>query len=238
MARGATLRQLISDLRDELRRLNTPSAAPDDTPSLRRTINHVYRLIYYQHDWSFLRYRFPAITLNAGQRYYDVPAGLDADRILEAKVKWSGDFVDVHRGISTDDYNVHDPEENERSSPMLKWDIVFTGTKEQIEVWPLPDGTAQSLRLYGVYACDPLVSEDDICRLESEVIVLYAAAELLKAQKSEDAEAKLQQANELLRLVKIRSASAGENTGTFRLGLGVSDDSSRPHPRATVRISG
>lgn len=236
MARGATLQEMVSDLRDELRRANSPSASPDDVASLRRTLNHVYWLMYYQHNWSFLEYRFPAITLNAGQRYYDVPVGLDADRIIEAKVKWSSDFIDVSRGIEFADYNAYDPEENERTSPMLKWDVVFTGTKEQIEVWPLPDGTAQSLRLFGVYRCDPLVNDTDVCRIDSEIVVLFAAAELLKAQKSEDADAKLQMANELLRLVKIRSTGAGASG--IRLGLGKQDAADRPHPRATVRISG
>lgn len=236
MARGATLAELISDLRDELRRANSPSASPDDTASLRRTINHVYRLLYYNHDWPFLNYVFPAITLNAGQRYYDVPTGLDADRVIEAKVKWSGDFIMLDRGITFDDYNGYDPEDDERTSPALKWDVRFTGETDQIEVWPLPDGTTQSLRFYGTYACDPLVNDTDTCRLESEVVVLFAAAELLKAQKSEDADAKLQLANELLRLVRIRSTSAGASG--FRLGVGVTKDADRPHPRATVRISG
>lgn len=236
MARGATLSELISDLRDELRRANSPSASPDDTPSLRRTINHVYRTLYYNHDWSFLKHNFQAITLNAGQRHYDLPPGLDADRIIEAKVKWSSDFLPVERGITMDDYNAYDPEDDERTSPILKWDVRFTGEREQIEVWPLPDGTAQSLRLFGVYACDPLVNDTDQCRLEGELIVLYAAAELLRAQKSDDADAKLQMAQELLRQLRIRSTSAGGSE--FRLGAGMRSEADRPHPRATVRISG
>lgn len=236
MARGATLRQLISDLRDELRRTNAPYASPDETPVLRRTINHVYHLLYYKHDWPFLKHRFAPITLNAGQRYYDFPPGLDPEHILTAKVFWSGNYCDICRGISYDDYNVHDPEQNERSSPVMKWDVVFTGTKEQIEVWPLPDGDAQKLLFEGVYRHQPLVNDDDKCALDSELIVLFAAAELLQAHDANDHEAKLQMANELLRLLKLSSSSAGEAQGTFRIGLGAQGPD-RPHPRAIVRIS-
>src|SRR5690606_22028539 len=126
MARGATLSQLISDLRDELRRANSSSAGPDDTASLRRTINHVYRLLYYSHNWSFLNTRFAAIPFSAGQRYYDFPAGLDPDRITDVKLQWSGNFVPIERGISLEDFNAYDPENDERTSPAIKWDVAFT----------------------------------------------------------------------------------------------------------------
>jgi len=235
MARGATLSQMISDLRDELRRANSSSAGPDDVGSLRRTLNHVYRLLYYSHDWSFLKTRFPAITFNTGQRYYDFPAGLDPDRITDVKLAWSGNFVDIERGIDIADFNAFDPEADERTSPAIKWDVTFTGTKEQIEIWPLPDSTAQSLRFTGVYACSELIDNDDRCRLESELVVLFAAAELLKAQKSEDADAKLAQAQSLLSLIKLRSTSAGGKS--YRVGLG-SGEPEKLNPRTTVRIGG
>lgn len=237
MARGATLRQLVSDLRDELRRANSPSASPDDTASLRRTINHVYRVLYYNHDWPFLTQMFPAITLNAGQRYYDLPGGLDADRVITSRVKWSGVFSPIERGIAYEDYTAFDPEDDERSSPALKWDVRFTGEREQIEIWPVPDGGAQSLRLFGITKCDELVSDDDVCRLESELVVLYAAAELLKAQESKDAEAKVQMAQELLRLLRIRASAAGDE-GQYRVGLGLTGMQEKLYPRTTVRISG
>lgn len=234
MARGVSLRQLISDLRDELRRANSPAAGVDDVASLRRTINHVYRVLYYNNDWPFLNVQFTPITLAAGQRYYDFPEGLDPDRVQKATVKWSGDALPIERGISDEDYNAYDPEDNERTSPIEKWDVRFTGEKEQIETWPLPDGTAQSLRFFGTWAMSELVNDTDKCLLESEVVVLYAAAELLP-KDSPDKEAKLELAKELLRLTKVRGNSAGGKT--YRMGL-EGEPSRKVHPRAQVRISG
>lgn len=236
MARGATLRQMISDLRDELRRANSPSAGPDDRPSLKRTLNHVYSVLYYTHDWPFLHTIFDPITLNAGQQFYDFPEGLDADRVTDVRLKWSGNYyIPLARGISVEDYNAFDPADDQRTSPALKWDVRFTGTREQIEVWPLPDDSAQSLRFTGVYKINELVNDDDTCRLESELVVLYAAAELLQQQESKDAEAKLQLAREMLRLLKLRSSSAGDQKGRFRVGIGT-DSLNEPNPRTTVRI--
>lgn len=234
MARGATLRQLISDLRDELRRANSPSASPDDVPSLRRTINHVYRILYLDNDWPFLNRLFDKITLNAGQRYYDFPDGLDPDRVITAHIWWSSIAEPINRGITLEDYNAYDPTANQRSSPALKWDVRFTGTKEQIEVWPLPGDESQTLQFFGTQAAPALVNDTDICLLDSDVIVLYAAAELAPAD-SEDKQAKLQLGKELLRLERVRANSAGGQE--YRLGLGIVDRRAT-NPRAVVRISG
>ena len=190
MAKGATLSEMISDLREELRRANSPSASPDDTPSLRRTINHVQTVLFYANDWPFLNTLFDRITLNAGQRWYDLPANFDFDRILDTRVWWGGISTPVERGITLDDYNAYDPTDDQRAFPIEKWDIRYTGSKAQIEVWPLPDGTDQKLQFYGTRAVPRLVNDTDTSPIESEVIVLYAAAELAP-KDSPDKEGKL-----------------------------------------------
>lgn len=231
MARGATILQLISDLRDELRRANSPAAGPDDTGPLRRTINHVYETLYTSHDWPHLKTYFDKLPMNAGERYYDVPTGLDYERVIDARNWWNGIPEPIERGISFDDYMSYDSTADVRSSPVLKWDIRFTGDREQIEFWPVPDSSTQSVQFVGMWAHAPLVNDTDICRLESEVVVLYAAAELL-ANDSPDKKAKLQLAQERLRLAKIRSTSGAGKT--YQLGLG--NGSSRRPNEAVVRV--
>lgn len=235
MARGDTLRQLISDLRDELRRANSPAASPDDVASLRVTINHVYATLVAANDWPFLQTMFPPITLNAGQRFYDMPEGLDVDRITTVNVEWSGDPNPVERGIGFPEYADYDPDLDERTSPIMKWDIRFNPVagKEQIEVWPLPDGTTQSLKFYGQYNCPRLVDDTDVCRLDGTLVVLYSAAELLP-KDSPDKEAKLELAKELLRQLKLRGVSGGEKR--YQMGLGDTPSGEYLRARSTVRI--
>lgn len=230
MARGDTLQQLVSDLREELRRANSPSAGPTDADTLRRTINHVYALLYASFDWPHLFTHFPRITLNAGQRYYDLPAGLDYERVSEVRVWRDGLPLLLERGIGFDDYASYDPDANERSSPALKWDVRFTGTREQIEIWPLPDSTSQAVQFSGIWAIDRLVDDTDICRLDGEVVVLYAAAELLP-KDSPDKDAKLQVAQELLRLRRVRSSSKE----SVRLGVGEPRSPRPSHAVISVR---
>lgn len=234
MARGLSLSQLTSDLRDELRRANSAAAAPDATPHLHRTINHTYEVLYIEHPWPFLRKWF-SLTLNAGQQYYDVPSGLDIVYVEKVKLKHNGLFIDIDRGIDLEDYSAFDPEADERSNPALKWDIRFTGSSEQIEVWPLPDSVSQSLRFFGPYQISKLVDNTDICRLDGELIVLFAAAEILKGEGNEGADAKLRLAQSLLQKHKIRSTSGA--AGGFSVGNGRATND-RLNPRTTVRISG
>lgn len=233
MARGVALAELISNVRDELRRANSPSASPDDEASIRRTINHVYHVLGMANDWPFLNTLFDGITLQAGARYYDFPDGLDPNRVIEAKVYWGAQYTGLEKGISLVDYNAWNPNLNQRSAPMLKWDVRFTGTKEQIEVWPLPDGTAQVLQFYGTQAMPTLVNSTDKCKLESEVIVLYAAAELLP-KDAPDKDAKLELAKEAMRLAKIRGNSAGGKE--YRLGVSYAEP--KISPRTSIRIGG
>lgn len=234
MARGDTLSTLISDLRDELRRANSSAASPDDVPSLRRTINHVYHSLYLQNDWPFRNRLFDKIPLNAGQRYYDFPTGLDPDRVITTHIWWSNIAEKIERGITLEDYSAYNPDTNQRSDPAMKWDVRFTGTKEQIEVWPVPAGSAQTLQFYGTQAITRLVNDTDTCLLDGDLIVLYAAAELTPAD-APDKQAKLQLAQEMLRTLRVRANSAGDQE--YRLGLGT-DNGRKVNPRAVVRIGG
>jgi len=234
MARGATLSQLISDLRDELRRLNTSSAAPDDVPSLTRTINHVYATVYAAHDWPHLFREFSRMTLNAGQRHYDFPTGLNPERIIAARLWWGNLPTPIERGITIDDYALYDPEDDDqRATPALKWDIRFTGSTEQIEVWPTPSDSTQKLQFFGITSIDPLVDLTDTCKLDSDLVVLYAAAELLD-EKSPDKKAKLDLAKALLNQLKMRGTSGGEKT--YQLGLGSGADAGKPY-RSMIRVA-
>lgn len=230
MARGTAFLEIVQAVRDELRR----ASSPDDSASVKATVNHNYEILYLNNDWPFLQTQFDGITLAAGQRFYDFPTGLDPERVIKARVLWSNNYVEIERGISEADYNAYDPAQDQRTAPVLKWDVRFTGTNEQIEVWPIPDGTVQSLHLFGIYKFAKLVNDADTCRLDGTLIQLYSAAELLP-KDSPDKDAKLQLAKELLRTLKARGNSgAGKR---FTNGLGV-DTAERVHPRAIVRIGG
>ncbi len=234
MARGVAFSELVLNLRAELRRSQAPGIGTEDLAPLKRTINHVVAVVSNKEDWPFLYRKFDPIAIAPGDRFFDIPAGLVLERIISVRIKWGGTYYDVWCGITYDDYISWDPAEDERSSPALKYDFQNINGNEQLEIWPISEGV-QSLLFEGYIEHPKLVNDTDLCQLDDEIILLFAAAELMGDSFKAEAQAKRDQANELLRLIKIKGA---RNDGApVRMGLGSGRD--RPESgRAVVRISG
>jgi hypothetical protein len=232
MARGTQFLDLVIQVRDETGRSNSVAVGVEDVDGLKTMINRTYSLLWTQYDWPHLRKEFTK-TLNAGQRFYDLPSGLDLERVEKVSLWYNGLMYGIERGIDFSDYDVWDPAEDERSDPALKWDIKYVTSVEQIEIWPLP-ATEQELRFFGLLQFALLVDDDDVCLLDDDLVILFTVARILKRQKDPDAEDALQAANNHLRKLRIRMTAGAKPT---RLGLGDSDYRTKP-TRAIVRISG
>ena len=223
MPRGTQFSVLQSRLRSELQRSNSVAVGVDDLPSLKETLNHQYNLLYLSRDWAHLRKVFSK-TLSAGTRYYDPPTGLNTERVEQVAVEWSNHPYDVLMGIGFDEYAQFDSDSDERSDPVRKWDVRWTGTT-QIEVWPLPTAEDQTLRLRGIQDAPRLVNDTDPCLLDDNVVVLHAAAELVKDENEK--KIKLALADKFLAILTSRQRG---RTG-HQLGLG------RPRPSFPTEIT-
>lgn len=214
--RGRQFIQLLDDLRDELDINSDPAVGSSATPGLKRVIKRTYESLYDSYDWPHLTEVFDRITLNAGQRYYDFPEDMDYDKLVETKVWWGGLPHQLTRGISFEQYAVYDSESDVRADPVTHWDVRNVDGKEMLEVWPMPSGTGQAIQFKGKLKFRPLVDEADICRIDSEIVVLFAAAEKLPVKKRGDIQVKIAAAQSRLGIVKAR-AKAG--SPSFRMGL-------------------
>src|SRR3546814_4423912 len=78
---------------------------------------------------------------------------------------WSSDVcssdLQVMRGIRSEDYAAYDSAAGERVDPVLRWDVQFTGTTDQIEVWPIPASNGMRLQVFGKKVLAPLIEDDD-----------------------------------------------------------------------------
>lgn len=235
MARGTAFSELVLQLRAELRRSQSPAVGSEDLAPLKQTLNHVLDVLSNEHDWPFMYRKFAPVALSAGVQFYGLPTGLLQERIIGARLKWGGSFYDLARSITFNDYETWDPAEDERSSPALKYDFQNVAGALQIEVWPLPDSSTQAIYFDGYASHARLVNDTDLCLFDDTIVVLFAAAELMADTNKAESAAKRDQANELMRQIKIRGAR--NDSAPVQIGLG----SGRTKPesgRAVVRISG
>lgn len=229
MARGTAFSELLTRLRAETGRSTNVAVGVDDVDMLREILNATYQTLYMNHDWAHLKKRFARFTLNAGQQFYDFPTGLNSERVLHAVVWRDGIATPLARGITDDDYNAYDPESDERAEPAMKWDVVWTGTSDQLEFWPLPSTNEQEVQFTGIQAAPRLVADADKCLLDDDLVVLFAAAEVLGEK---DGKSKLSKAQEHLRLLKARG-KGGETD--HRIGLGGYGLAEAP--KVVIRVS-
>jgi|DEB0MinimDraft_6_1074348.scaffolds.fasta_scaffold00040_53 hypothetical protein len=218
MARKTQLLSLIAQLRAETGRTQTVSVGIDEVENLKEMLRRVQEQLYDEYDWPHLRVQ-KTVALAAGQRYYDLPTGLNFDRIEDVRLEYNDVYQGIDRGIELEDYSIFNSNAStpERSSPSLKWDIRYTGSTEQIEVWPIPNDNIQTLYFLGTQSLSDLIQESDRADLDDRLIVLYAAAEILARQESKDAQAKLEQANK--RLATLRKNSI-KKAPMIQMGLG------------------
>lgn len=237
MARGKQLSQLVDMLRSETGQSTAVSVGLDRLPELQQIIRRNQEGLYDAFDWPFLRVQ-PFKNLAAGQRYYDFPTDLNMERVEEVVVWWNDQPIPLVRGIEFAHYVQYDSENDERTDPVSRWDVRWTGSREQIEVWPIPATTYSSTNRYrlqfkGIRPLRAMVSDSDVADLDDQLIVLFAAAELLARQKSEDAKAKQMKAVERFNVLKGRMRGG---SSMFILGGGTPDLHRRRG--TTIRVTG
>lgn len=228
MARGTQLLTLVQMLRDELGRSSSVAVGVDDLPSLKQKIKRTQEILYDEFDWPFLKQTFDQKQMQAGERFYDFPPACNFDRIEPQTVHlwFSGLPRHLERGIGFPEYALYNSQNDVRMEPALKWDIRWTGTKEQMEIWPVPASNSQTVQMSGIRHLRPLVQDRDVADLDDQMIVLFAAAELLGRQGDESAPAVLKQAQARFARVKGRSQTGSK---THRMGMSEPDNSSRWH---------
>lgn len=230
--RGTQLTRLISKLRAELSRSTLVSVGVDDVEILKNTLQRVQETLYYDYDWPHLRQMFPAVQLMAGQRYYELPDLLNYERIETVAVRRSGRPVPLERGITFEHYCTFDSDAGIRAPLAQRWDVRWVETKEQIEVWPIPADSSEQVQFEGIRALHPLIDGKDVCDLDDNLVVLFAAYELLQHAESADANVKLKAAQALYSRLKGRVTG-----GSSDVRMGMGRPNLRPF-RATVAISG
>lgn len=213
MARNTTLQVLLDDLRAESGHSVQANLGKATESMMLTLLNRVQRRLWEDFSWPFLHVSKDTL-MAAGQRYYDIPSDMTLERIESADFKWGNRWEKVIYGIEAENYNQHDSDQDIRSWPIQRY-VAHGDVAGQIEVWPIPDANGSAttgdgtLRLKGVKNLNPLLAKTDTADLDDQLIVLFAASELLARQKSPDAQMKMGQAQTHYSRIKGR-LSKGE----------------------------
>lgn len=237
MPRNTQLIEMVGMLREETGRSTNMAVSNEDVPALKRILRRTQNTLYAKWDWPFLMVK-PTIQLNQGQRYYDFPDEMHYDEIKEIVVWWNELPVPIIRGIGPANYLVYNSEKGQRVDPVLRWDIYDSEFGiPQMEVWPIPASNLQHIQIWGKRKLRPLIKDSDRADLDDDMLVLFAAAEILMRQKSADAEAKLAAARDLFEAIKANSKSEQR---TYAMGRGDGRGTGWPNiiNRAFVVVSG
>jgi hypothetical protein len=110
--------------------------------------------------------------------------------------------------------------------PPLKWR--YSPDNASIELWPIPDATVADLVLRGTKTVRNMVDDTDPATLPDNIIVLFAAVEILQRDSAKDAALKLNKANEAMRRHRVRQFSH-KHVRSLAIGSGGGDAQSRYH---------
>ena len=181
-----TLDELVTAVRAEIGDSTDLAMGVDALPGIRQMLKRIQETYYEDFDWPHLKiYREEAV--NAGQNIYTFNSDIDSRRIYGTWVVDNGSWSSLKFGITPELYNSSDPENGETGTVPLCWDYA---ENNQFEIWPVPsDSTRVRFRVMKQLA--PLVAGSDKCELDSNLLILTAAAELLARAKSSDAQLKL-----------------------------------------------
>lgn len=198
MPRGTTLSECLEMLRYEAGHSPSRALGKNVEPALRNLLRRTQMFLWADYPWDFLEVE-RLVPTQAGDRYYAFPADLDGTRIRTVSVRYSGLWAPVHYGISDIDYNSMDPDHNYRNVPVLKWGWRKNVEQDSepvsgmmFEVWPLPAATAappdleHQIKFTGLRTLKRFTADADVCDLDDQLIVLFAAAKLLGRQKLAD----------------------------------------------------
>ena len=213
MARGTTLGQLLTMLRVEANLDPNPALSLNVDPRMRLRLRAEQERLYDDFAWPFMRIRVDRPT-SAGERYYDVPPGMNLERIERVDVFWGTAWQPAERGITSDNYSFYNSDLGIRADPVLRWDIHDTGDGPQVELWPIPTVDGNLVRFTGIKALPDLLEDTDRAALDDQVLAMLVAAEFIK-DKNASGE-KRQKA--LTRLHTLRGLSTHTRANSFVLG--------------------
>lgn len=179
--RGRSLSLCVDDLRAELLQATGTNLGVNARDVLIRKLQSAQNFLFLDKVWPHKRIWSPK-NLSAGSRYYDFPTRIKLENLVSVHVLYNGVYSDpLDRGIGLEHYNAYNSEDDVRADPVQRWDVRDINGTAQMEVHPMPaSNTTNGLMIVGRADLAAFTDDAHVCDLDSEAIVLQAAADYLE----------------------------------------------------------
>ena len=232
---GVTLLNLRRDLRAETGQSLNPAQGVQSQETQDNQLDRQQRELWEQYEWPHLRY-WVDVPAAQGQNIYDYPGSMPFDQVNRIYFAASGtdSWKPLLYGL-----RAFDLRPNMQAGNPVRWgnkvSVDGDGKTDpigKVELLPVPNAGG-TLRFEGQAPCNPLVADEDKCIIDSKVIVLFAAAEILATNKAEVAPLKLQKANQYLR--RLLANQGADKRISYNMGGNYGGDyTSRNSARRSV----
>lgn len=207
-----TLNEMLTQLRMEARISTNVAHGAHLNDNHVALLRRVQEELYSAHDWPLLN-MVESVSVPAGARYATYPTNMSFEGVKRAlSTDASGKWFELSYGIGVEHLNLYDSDADVRNPVIFNWKHYLSPNAEELnqnmfEVWPIPN-EPRPVRFEGKRTLFPLSNpETDRSTVDGPLIVLHAAAEILAAQKAEDAPLKLQKAQQRFDLLKRRQTA-------------------------------
>lgn len=211
MPTGVTLAEMSTQTRAILGYSLNPAFGVDQEAALREGLRRTQSDLWVMHDWPML-VKKETIVAQKGSKLVTIPSSLDYNHINAIYARnepnpmtTGGGWIELEYGITADDYNECDPMLNQAAFPIKKY-MPTSDSVMQLEIWPIPAFTC-SLMFKGRVALAPLLDDNDVCTLDSDLIISTYAAQMLARNGNRDAEIQLSRAQQILNRMRARQGA-------------------------------
>lgn len=218
-----TLGQMILDLRAEAGHSLNAAHGANTLETHKYLLRRTQRELFAAHDWPD-KMIYETLAFSAGDPLLTDPAATSHEQINQLWVLDGTRYRELHYGVRPEDYNVFG--RDGEAFPPRRWRRDAVSGK--IELWPVPSRDGECLAL-GQKRLGALVADGDYSTLDGQLIVMFAASDLLSKQKDEGAGLRLQKAQAYLRNLL-------RNAGSNKRGPILTVPSSGAPPKPTFGI--
>lgn len=208
---GVTLAEMSTQTRAILGYSLNPAFGVDQEAALREGLRRTQTDLWVMHDWPMLITQSQK-TLQKGSRYVLIPADLDFNHINTVyarnepnPITTGGKWEELQYGIWPGELNEVDSDLQQTSFPVQKY-MATNEDYSAIEVWPIPNQTCQLL-FVGRCALKPLLDDNDVCTLDSDLIISTYAAQMMARNGNADADMQLARSQQIFNRLRARQGA-------------------------------